>query len=516
MSIQTPSRLASYDQPAKNQARSYLYNEFLPAVLSGSRIRNGFYLVLPGAEALELEILKDLEVNPRNVVGIENHGVTFWLMKQRIAELNYPVALSYSSEQDWGVAQYLTHQLRSNRFFTMLNLDIEGQFSSQLYDCFTDVLLYCYRRPETVVATYYTSGRTRTDINQGLITLGMLTSMGYGEIFKALKHRFGQFVTADTTSTNQALRMLYWWRAHLDHLIRAEVISGRLPREAVSQYFDYLKGIWKLIRELPGPVITESQIAALDYSVLPKLGDINIGVNLGRLDMLFYYGTGTFIQNCFFAKYDHLDKLQALPDWLSESAQRISCARIAFIDEQGGINDSIDPHVVQQDIKSLDDEVVWQNAPKRNDLLTFSPVFPGIPAYDPLVAMEIGESMGQTTRQEEVTHQEETMSTRSVAVVIETATDKREEIITLHNQGYSASEIVNELGLQSDMVTSVRAIKANATRKSWHEEDQMKQVRKLAASGKNTNEIVRELGLPASMRRRVGSVVGAVTRQKTK
>jgi uncharacterized protein (UPF0335 family) len=511
----------SYDNPAKNAARERLYGYFLPSVFSIPEIKASKFLILPGAECLELPIIKNLGVPASNVYGVENDNSLHLAIKEARDRLGYKFRFQSTNDEAIGVAEFLEDHLGTDFNFSVLNLDIEGQFSHNLYPAFTEVLLYCYRRPQTVVATYYSSGRGRADINQGLISLGFLLSLGMDEIYETLQLRFRQGVGSEKTGYNQTLRMLYWWRAHLDHIIRSEVILGNLNARVAGQYFAYLRSIWELIKSCKGNEITLGEMKNLKYSKLPKLPPLKLGVNFGKLEMLYYHGLGTYLQNCFYATYDHLETPQNLRDWLNESAARIKLSRTICINKSGELIDTFEPNeIVPDELPLPTSTVVWQDAPHRSDLATFQPRFKSeTPIYNPAIAAEVGDSVDKPTRLLDVQDQAEAKQSRVIEVVIDNFSDHKDQIISLHNQGFTAIEIVEKLALDASVLRSVIAIKAHATRRNRKakeapkvNDEQREKVKKLAANGYDSAAIKSQLKLSKKDLGSVRAIMAHVTR----
>ncbi len=214
-----------------------MYREVLPGLFSADKIASGKYLKLLGKRSRELELL-------------DEHGVprsSTWSVEHE------PDAYRFQSLQNWGVNLYygeikevLEHMLGTNLSFLWMDLDIQGSYLTHIDPAMTQVLLFCWRNPETLVATYHSVGRDEGTIWEGVKSLTLLMYCAprqTAHTLMSLSLRYEQAGFSEPIS--MALRDLFWLRSMFEHTFYASAHIGAVSEKHVDHFQRMSRLIWE-------------------------------------------------------------------------------------------------------------------------------------------------------------------------------------------------------------------------------------------------------------------------------
>lgn len=313
----------------KGVARTLFYRECLPSWLSPEQIRSGNYLVLLGDEPRELTHLDALSVPRARVWSVERVARVY---HHQLAS-NLGVSLYYGE-----MSEYLDYLLHANQGFLVLNLDIEGSYRANLDPAMTSVLLFCWRNPETVVATYSSIGRDTEALWEGiksLATLHWLAPEETREAFATLARRYEE--SGFTEPVRMALRDLFWIRSHLEHAVIASGIVQTTPLPAVGGLLQAGEAVWAAVRELDrSPLrLGAVQDAVERVALMPTHEYPAVGVSLAGMMNVIYNAEPPWSHRCYFAKFAAHDEPVECREWVRETLRRFINVPLIFINRLG-------------------------------------------------------------------------------------------------------------------------------------------------------------------------------------
>ena len=220
----------------KKTARKMLYLDYLPNWLSREQLQLGNFLVLLGREKHELNLLQQNNIPPNHIWSVEREKAV------HREQLRWESGVSlYCGE----MADYLRNLLHHDEEVLVLNLDIEGSYLAHLDPAMTSVLLFCWKNPETVVATYSSIGRDNPTLKEGFLSLVVLLWLVpdiVSELTVTLKDWFKQ--TSFSEPMMMVLRELFWIRSLLEHTVLASVIAEKMSAKKAEQFLEAEQVLW--------------------------------------------------------------------------------------------------------------------------------------------------------------------------------------------------------------------------------------------------------------------------------
>ena len=309
------------ESQGKAVARAYFYQKFLPSCLTAPQLQHGNFLLLLGEQPRELPYLQELHVPMNQIWSVENQHSIFLKQLQFREREHMALSLYYGD-----MAEYLQYLLHENKQFLVLGLDIEGSFLNQLDPAMTSVMLFCWRTPQSVVATYSSLGRDRFMVWEGLKSLALFLAIApkqTAEFLATLSLRYEQ--AGFTEPVSMVLRDLFWIRSHLEHTLMASVVVGAVPGSFYQACAQLQESLWQAVkkrRRFPLTVgflqasvkawLAENQ-SAVSRNFIKSCG---MGLSWDTLAHVVYNAEHPWSQLCYFAKFRNDGSLISCREWL--------------------------------------------------------------------------------------------------------------------------------------------------------------------------------------------------------
>lgn len=322
------------ESAGKALARQCFYREFLPTALPRSFVRAGNYLVLLGDPPRELEHLDALGVDRRHVYSVEHDHAIY---RQQV-EHHLGVSLHFGE-----VSEYLNQVLHSNHAFTVLNLDVEGSFRTQLDASMTSVLLFCWRNTETVMATYSSIGRDTETLWEGVQALASFLWLAPSGTIRFIHDFRGRYEQAGFEHpVMMVLRDLMWIRSHLLHIVNASALIGVTSRQSADRFFSADRSLWDGVR---AQRLAPISLDALERSVseivtsfgsTQGVGDLPaLGVSLNGMANVVYRAAPPWSQRCYYTRCVSLDQSISVREWLGQALAGFRSEALTYVDRDG-------------------------------------------------------------------------------------------------------------------------------------------------------------------------------------
>lgn len=320
------------ESPGKGVSRQILYAEFVPHCFNELEIRSAMLLTLLGEEPRELPWIDAIPLRRDRVWSVECDDDVF--EKQRRWDLGISL---YRGQLNDFLIQQLHHNLR----ISIMNLDIEGSFLNHIHPSLASVLLFCWRHPRTIVASYATFTRDRTVLWEGIISLAFFLAVLPEETDALMQNLIARYRAAeypDEAFTN-TLRDLFWIRSHLENALLAAQAVGELTVTDVNWYFDGIGRLWQAVCERQPlsygalKVVAAEWLAAggLDLGHAPHLS-----VRMSPLQHLIYRAARNWSQRCYYTMFEYRDEeTRSVPDWLACIFQTFRIAKFEYADREG-------------------------------------------------------------------------------------------------------------------------------------------------------------------------------------
>ena len=363
--------------------RELFFKEFLPGCLSYGQLRAGNYLLLLGEEPRELVFTDELGVNRNQITSIERDGQTF----QKQADQHLGVSIF-----NYDMREFLEFVLHQNQSFLVLNLDVEGSYIYQLDPAMASVLLFCWRNPSTIVATYTNIGRDKTMLLEGVKSLAVflwLAPFATQLFIQNYEARYRQ--AGFDNARNLILRDLFWLRSHLENLAIASAMVKITSPQSVKQLFLAEDMIWKAIVEEGKLPLT---IGAIQETVHKTIGSQEftrkidakplpmLGIEFTKMLHVLYRGNPPWSHRGFFAKFRIPLEKRPCNHWAKAALQQFLNAKLVSVDDNGTRRDQV---LVTLDFYPIEmqERVFWS----KDDIYTsFSPRMLEVkPASDRLI-----------------------------------------------------------------------------------------------------------------------------------
>lgn len=321
------------ESAAKQVAREIFYRECLQNWLSPYRLVSGHALTLLG-EGRELPLLDECGVERDRIVSVERDHRVFRAQQ----DARWGVGLYYGE-----VADYLANQLHHNWAFHTLNLDVEGSYLTQLDRTMTSVLLFCWRNPNTVVATYSSVGRDTEAIWEGIKSLALFYCINPDATRELLRTMTCRYKAAGFEYPQRmTLRDLFWMRSHLEHSAAAALAVGAVKAHKVKLLMELGIALWDRVKAAAVQTLTfRGMCDVVDaarkdpeferryhHRQLP-----NCMLAVDRLQQLVYRAHA-IPQRCYFARIARVSGINA-QQWLGGLADRFCESPFEHIDKSG-------------------------------------------------------------------------------------------------------------------------------------------------------------------------------------
>jgi hypothetical protein len=366
------------ESAGKRASREYLFAECLPDWLSIEQIRKSNFLVLLSKNPRELDYTDALGVPRSQIYSVERLDIVFRSqVRQRLG-----VHVHFGE-----LSEYLLTLLDTNQEFPILNLDVEGSYLSQLDSAMTPVLLLCWRRPETMIATYSSIGRDTEMLWEGVKSLAIslwlapeLTMLTFGSLIK--RYRVAEF----TEPIRMALRDFFWIRSMMEHTIMASAIMGVAAERVALNWFKKADMLWQSVaRWQRKPLRLQSLKDLVNLAVAQDPGKKEIilappsclGSRIQDLQHLVYNAEKPWSQLCYFTRLKNLVEVIDCRTWLNLTLHQFLDMPLIHINRRGAIKEH--GHVVVSS-ESFGDRVLWS----KTDLYEkFIPRDLGLPQVSP-------------------------------------------------------------------------------------------------------------------------------------
>lgn len=322
------------ESPGKAVSRQILYAEFLPHCFDELEIRSAMLLTLLGEEPRELPWIDAIPLRRDRVWSVECDDDVF--EKQRRWDLGISL---YRGQLN----KFLIHQLHHNLRISIMNLDIEGSFLNHIHPSLASVLLFCWRHPRTIVASYATFTRDRGTLWEGIVSLAFFLALLPEETDTLMRNLIARYRAGEypDEAFNNALRDFFWIRSHLENALLAAQAVGELSVSEVNWYFDQVGRLWQDICALPDPPLTYGRLKEATRHWIAEHGfDLerspSLSVRMSPLQHLIYRGTRGWSQRCYYTMFEYLDEeRRSVPDWLTCIFQTFRSAKFEYADQEG-------------------------------------------------------------------------------------------------------------------------------------------------------------------------------------
>lgn len=323
------------ESPGKAHVRELYYLRLLPAWLTPAGVRAGNHLILLGDVPRELPLLDKLGVPRHRIHSVECDRQVYRLQRQQ--ELG-PVSL-YPME----MVQFLRLMLLNEQTFVSLNLDIEGSYRKNLDPAMTHVLLFGWRNPRTVVATYSTIGHDPEMLMEGVLSYLLFWTLLPEETDGLVRRLAARYERGRYQEPlRMALRDLFWIRSNLEHSLITTMIVDVIPPQEMERLFT-LEAL--LAAELRQRFMVPLTCAKAQEIVAAVMGSRQYqteiqrfrlprsGLTLGAMNVI-YRAAARWSHRCYFARYDSLPEPISCCAWLAQ-AFRLFSEPLVFVDRDG-------------------------------------------------------------------------------------------------------------------------------------------------------------------------------------
>lgn len=351
------------ESKGKAFAREHFYRACLSRWMTPGQLNSGSVLILLGDEPREIKYLDELGIDRSHIWSVEKDEKKY----RKQEEMKLGISL-YKGE----MADYLWLLLHSDQSFVVLNLDIEGSYLNHLDPAMSSVLLFCWRNPETVLATYSNVGRDTNSIREGAKSFILFFRL-YPELtMKFCQRMASRYQQSNYTKPfNMVLRDLFWLRSVMEHaLITASYVDIVTPEE-VEIFFAAQERLWEIVCQKGKMPLTFRQVRELIeqsrkdkklvklYACIDKL---RIGLKIRNQQHVIYRANPPYSHRAFYTKLISREPSYQIQEWLTETMEGFLSAPLIYIDSEGkrtdlyeeaGTPDVIADSRVISDIKGL-------------------------------------------------------------------------------------------------------------------------------------------------------------------
>ena len=361
----------------KAVARELFYRGCLPRWLSREQLRSGDCLVLLGDEPRELPLIDALGVPRDRVHSVERQ----WPVYHKQLDQRLGVSL-YLGEMN----EYLEYVLHRNQGFQVLNLDVEGSYRTQLDPAMTSVLLFAWRNPETVVATYSTIGRDSESLWEGIKSFLLLLWLAPEAVTTLLSKLDAYYREMGfETPWYMVLRDLFWVRSHLEHAACASAMVRCTSVPKVQRLFDLGDLLWnELVKRRPvplrlsllGTVVSELQKRPA-FQKIAHEATPDIGLEIADMRHVVYRSSA-WSHRCYFTKFRVAQAPVSCERWIEAVCEQL-VGHYTYINREGQASDLPEPNTTTP-LRLRGS--LW----RRSDIYRFAPRRLIIPAVSPAIA----------------------------------------------------------------------------------------------------------------------------------
>jgi hypothetical protein len=338
---------------AKSLVRDYFYMHYLPGQLSPQLIRGSNYLVLLGEHQEELEMLDRLGVPRYRVYCVERREGAMLSLSQRAYFEALGTALYFGQ-----LADFVRYHLHTNQRFLVLHLDVCGSFLLNLDPVLAEILLFAWRNPRTVVATYSSAGRDRSQLPEGVKSLALCQWISPDGTEMLVDNLYGRCQAAGMSkavSANMVLRHLFWLRSHWERILMGSAALGNLPADQAREWIDRTQAFWQHIKAGVSAPITYGMLrnaVGRFHGTAPDVPGFDIVPR--EVQTITYRAYGGFYHLGWFAVYRHTEGLRTAREWLTEMADSLTAQPLLFADHD-------DRALRRLDLKKSpdSDQVIW-------------------------------------------------------------------------------------------------------------------------------------------------------------
>lgn len=364
------------ESAGKRVTRKLFYTEFLPGCLSSEQLAQGNYLLLLGQPPKELEFTDAWDVPRHQIWSVERDGDVYH------AQESLELGVNLDHVELWEHLRYLLHK---NQQFQVMNLDIEGSFLTNIDPALDAALLYCWRNPETVVATYSSIGRDKTLLMEGVKSLATFLWLAPEETIELLATFQERYRLAGYKRTTRLiLRDLFWLRSHLEHMASTAAQVNLATTSSVITLFTAENKIWEAVvaaGNLPLKLgqlqrTVEKLAGSRNFRSNTKVAWLpSFAVDFQVIHHVLYRAQRPWSHRGYFTKFTVVDQSNNCFDWTRTALTSLAKSALTTVDEHGQRRDW--NQVVRADPK-IRKIVVWDpglaRATARTKIYTtFSP-----------------------------------------------------------------------------------------------------------------------------------------------
>lgn len=338
---------------AKSKIREVFYQDCAATWLTQKQRAEGSVLILLGDEPREIQYLDKLGIARHSIHSVERVYNVFAKQLDWTRRGDLGISIFYGE-----MHKYLQSRLHSNQDFVLLNLDVEGSYLNQLDPAMTSVMLFCWRNPSTLLATYSTIGRDKQMLREGLFSLLVLLHLLPEETLAFFARSTARFQSINIDcSINMTLRDLFWIRSNFEHVLASGAMAWSTYRIFLDKYQQMTTTLWnKFLMAKPWPLRlnTLDRFTKTETIKLPKF---KLSLLQQDLKHIFYQAHEPWSQRCWFARFQRSGEID-WQDWLSKTMALLINSPLIFGNRQGFLQQIKCPAIAPH----LPKTVVWNES----------------------------------------------------------------------------------------------------------------------------------------------------------
>lgn len=326
------------ESPGKRVAREVFFLDCLGQWFTPEERQAGSYLGLLGAEPVELDYLDILGFQRGNIRSVECDLVTYEIQRG----WNAGVSLWYGL-----INTYLRDLLHADEASIVVNADIEGGFLANLDASMTSVILYCWLRPQTALATYSTVGRDAKTLCEGLKSLLALMWIDAEATEWLVSGLYQVYASRTENPLRMVLRDLFWIRSMVENTMLASVWVDVTRFESMRGFLAVEAQLWEMLKTETTGDLTLADIRHIVTSANRQGGvrrvrtEPRLGLWIAELETVLYKAQPPFSHRCYFARTEWLRGGIDLVGWYKGLVTAFLDHRLVYADRAGGREDPL-------------------------------------------------------------------------------------------------------------------------------------------------------------------------------
>jgi hypothetical protein len=319
------------ESAGKKVERTIFFNECLPSWFLPEQLQAGNFLLLLGRNPEELRFTDKLSVDRSHVWSVEEKLDVY--REQDAGDLG--VSLYYGS-----MSEYLENLLHGNQAFLVLRLDVEGSYLTQIDPAMSSVLLFCWRNPETVIASYASIGRDSETLWEGAKSLAWFLGFVPDEVTEFFHSYAARYKEAGFIHpTRMVLRDIFWLRSLMEHDIVASAAVGVVKPWQAQKVLGTLGSVWDGVlgsKKLP---LTMSRLKEAARGALSDRSELLatrcLGLEMSAAKHVIYKAEPPWSQRCYFTKWRICDAMTDCVSWARNAFASLVGQPLTYVDRDG-------------------------------------------------------------------------------------------------------------------------------------------------------------------------------------